>query len=351
MTAPFVILGLPRSRTFWLSRFLSYGDWHCGHDELRHCRTLDDVKAWLSQPCTGTVETAAAPFWRLLPHLAPEARVVTIRRPVDEVVDSLARCGMPVARETVEHWDHKLDQVERRIPGTLRVRFDDLEWEDTCAALFRHCLPYAHDHAWWTGLSDKRLTYPVGTQLRHAAAYIAQHKRLASMARQACLMRMQTGHRPDVAGLTFQQETLADFIRDGQALFAEHALSVGEEADSWQRKNISLMETLEKIGALKITTARINGRMYGYLWTIVFSSLEARDMISAQNSLFYASPQVPGLGLKLGRAALQSAKAAGVKEGFARSGIRGDGDRSDVLWRRLGYEDFGRMHRIDLEAA
>ncbi len=28
---PFVVFGLPRSRTAWLSRFLTYGDWVCGH--------------------------------------------------------------------------------------------------------------------------------------------------------------------------------------------------------------------------------------------------------------------------------------------------------------------------------
>ena len=74
----FVVLAMPRSRTKWLSQFLSYGPWQVGHDEIRHCRSMDDVAAWLSQPFTGTIETAArAAFWRLLParrsrrHAAP----------------------------------------------------------------------------------------------------------------------------------------------------------------------------------------------------------------------------------------------------------------------------------------
>ncbi len=87
----FVIFALPRSRTAWLSRFLSYGEWFCGHEELRHVRSLDDVRAWFSQGQIGTAETAGAPWWRLLERFAPYSPVVIVRRPVDEVVDSLAR--------------------------------------------------------------------------------------------------------------------------------------------------------------------------------------------------------------------------------------------------------------------
>ena len=78
---PFVVFGLPRSRTTWLSRFLTYADWVCGHDELRHMRSMDDISAWFSQPCTGTVETSGAASWRLLDTTAPGARVAIVRRP------------------------------------------------------------------------------------------------------------------------------------------------------------------------------------------------------------------------------------------------------------------------------
>ena len=53
--SPFVVLSMPRSRSKWLSVFLSYGEWGCGHEELLNLRGLDDAKAWLSQPYTGTV--------------------------------------------------------------------------------------------------------------------------------------------------------------------------------------------------------------------------------------------------------------------------------------------------------
>src|SRR5664279_2954834 len=122
---PFVVLAMPRSRSYWLSRFLSAGGWHCGHDELRHMRSLDDVRSWLAQPLTGTVETAAGPFWRLLMDLAPDARVVVLRRPVAEVVDSLVRLGFeraPMVR-IMTRLDAKLAQIAVRVPGCLSVSF------------------------------------------------------------------------------------------------------------------------------------------------------------------------------------------------------------------------------------
>ena len=57
-------------------------------------RMLSDVQAWLSQDAVGTAETAGAPWWRLLPRYRPDARVVVVRRPVREVVDSLMRIEM-----------------------------------------------------------------------------------------------------------------------------------------------------------------------------------------------------------------------------------------------------------------
>lgn len=40
----FLVLGLPRSRTAWLSNFLTYGDITCTHEGLNGCRTLIEYK-------------------------------------------------------------------------------------------------------------------------------------------------------------------------------------------------------------------------------------------------------------------------------------------------------------------
>ena len=155
---PFVVFSLPRCRSKWLSLFLQHGPWQCGHEEIRHCRSLDDVASWLAQPFIGTVETSVAPFWRLLPD---GVRVVTVRRAVPDVVASFHRAGLafdePMMLRTMQRLEHKLDQIERRLPDVLAVRYSDLQDEETCAAVFEHCLGLPHDRAWFAAASPVNL--------------------------------------------------------------------------------------------------------------------------------------------------------------------------------------------------
>jgi len=44
----FLVLGLPRSRTAWLSNFLTYGDISCTHEGLDGCISLEQYKSQFS---------------------------------------------------------------------------------------------------------------------------------------------------------------------------------------------------------------------------------------------------------------------------------------------------------------
>lgn len=357
--APFVVLGLPRSRTFWLSRFLTYRDWSCGHEELRHLRSLDDARLWLSQECVGTCETAASPWWRLLLKYRPDVRIVIVRRPVAEVVDSLLSIDMGSAgsfeRDSLtalmKGLDAKLAQIERRLPAALTIRFEDLRSEQICAAIFEHCLPYKHDAQRWRALSKRNMQCSMPTLLRYMAAFAGPLEKLRSMAKQATLTEFAKRPVTTSDGLTIAQEPFELFLRDGVSLFAEHSLSVGEPANSYLSKNIALMRTLEANGSLKVTVARSNGRMFGYLMTVIAPSLEATNLTTAIHTAFYASPEFPGLGMKLQRAALTGLRESNIGELFLRAGPRGSGPRMASLYRRLGAEDDGQMFRLALRGA
>jgi len=197
MIRPFVVLGLPRSRTFWLSKFLTYQGWTCGHEELRHVRSLRDVQSWLSQPCTGSAETALAPFWRLIPVLAPECRIVLIRRPVDGVLDSLARQGIsgPNLPLQMRRADAKLDQIARRA-DTLEVDYKDLDREYVCKDIFEFCLPYKHDHEWWSRISQMNLQIRMIDLIRYIVAYGPQIRSASEEAKAATLSIMKARQWP-----------------------------------------------------------------------------------------------------------------------------------------------------------
>lgn len=349
---PFVVFGLPRSRTYWLSRFLTYGGWHCGHDELLKVRSLDDVKSWLSMPFTGTVETAAAPWWRLLKHYKPDANIVIIRRPVGEVLQSLYKLGYEPSRDLTKRMEYlaaKLSQIEVNF-RVLTYDYKELNSREACKNIFERCLPYEFDESWWASIRTLNLQINFPAMLRYVAAHDAQLSKFSSIAKQHSLSLISQKEVTSQEGLTFQQESLADFIEGGQDLFKQHAVAVGEPTDTWQTKNIPLMQVLEDLGCLQITTARCNGRMFGYLMAVMSPSLEHRDLKSGIHTLFYASPEFKGIGLKLQRASINALAERGCSEITFQAGVRGSGNRIAAIYKRMGAVNNGELYKLTLNS-
>jgi len=357
-SCPFLILGLPRSRTAWLSKFLTYNGWICGHEELQRMKTLKDIKTWFTQPQVGTVETAAAPWWRLIPVLVPDCKVVCVRRPVNEVVKSLMTLCPGVFDEVtltrgMTYLDHKLGQLTKRLPNVLTVTFDDLNRKETCKQVFEFCLNQPFDEEHYNNLKDKNIQIDFFAMVRYATAYKESLVKLAQQATNKVKTQLALKRNkvipPD--GVTIQRESFDVFVRDGQQLFEQHCTEVGEPIDQWKRKNLGLMKYLDDNGLLQVMVARSNGRMFGYLMTLIAPSLVDTAITSATHSTFYADPTFPGLGLKLQRAANASLQLGGVDEVFMQTGTRGDGDRLGVIYERIGAEPVGNLYRLDLKKA
>lgn len=155
---------------------------------------MDDIQSWLSLPNTGTIETAGAPWWRLAEKMAPGIKTVVIRREVTDVMDSLSRVGIygDAVKTRMIQLDHKLDQIEARVPGVLSVRFDDLAHEPTCARVFEHCLPYQHDPAWWQTIAPVNIQVNVAQLLAYADAYAAQLSKMTVAAKSECLASIRS---------------------------------------------------------------------------------------------------------------------------------------------------------------
>ena len=320
-------------------------------------RGLDDVKAWLSQENTGSAETAAAPFWRLLCKYRTDAKVVIVRRPVNEVVDSLLALDMQEAvqfdryalTKRMRQLNAKLDQIEHRIP-VLSVSFADLVQQESCAHIFEYCLPYSHDRDWYARLASVNIQCSMPAMVRYATANRIQLDKLSSVARHVMLRDLQGRPQFVADSLVIGEEKIETSYPDAQRLFAEHCVEVGEAPDSYLHKNLELMKKLETLGNMQIVTARSNGRMFGYLMTVISPSLESDDgKTIAVHTLFFSSPEFPGLGLKLQRAALDSLKKRNVDEVFFRAGPRGAGPKMGVLYRRLGALDDGNIFRLSLK--
>lgn len=171
---PFVIYATPRSRTAWLSAFLSYRAWRCEHEQSVTMRSFDDMRAFFTQPQRGTIETGAAPAWRLIQHVCPPVRQVVLRRDIGEVMDSFRRLDV----SAVAHYDFPrlernlryLDRILAKIaaqPGVMAIDHADLAREDAVAAVFEHCLPYKFDSAWFRAFRDVNIQVDVVAHLRY----------------------------------------------------------------------------------------------------------------------------------------------------------------------------------------
>jgi hypothetical protein len=177
MSVPFIIYALPRSRTAWLSIFLSYKDWVCGHELAMHMRSMAQVKSVFSRPNTGTAETGAAYGRPLIKHVMPNIKEVIVLRPVEEVIESLMKIDLsgvgyypPEAlRKVIEYGDRVLRKIAQE-KNVLTVNFADLERKETCAKIFEHCLPYPFDKVWWESLRRENIQIDSRELLRYRLA-------------------------------------------------------------------------------------------------------------------------------------------------------------------------------------
>lgn len=360
MSDPFLICALPRSRTRWLSEFLSYGDYECVHDHVRFVRSIVDLRAWLSQDFVGASETAAAPWWRLAQAIRPELRILVVRRPVEDVLASVLAIDMrgvchfdsAVLLNQLQRHDRRLDKIERFARNVLSVNYDDLEKEHTCARVFEHCLPYYHNPEWWKAWA------PLNRQpsMPHLMRYYLANRLQMKMAALSCKREMRRllswrPPEPSDGQLTIQEEDFDIFWRDGQHLFADHAAEVGERDGAMLNVNVFLARELERKGATQIMTARFGGQMVGYLVTLISPTLEDRDLMSAMQNTFYVAKSFRGIGPKLQSASLQRLRERGIGEVVLRAGVRGDGPRLAAMYERLGATEYGRLFNLPLRAA
>lgn len=353
MTTPFIVFSLPRSRSFWLSKFLSTANFHCAHDSSAYLRSIADVKSALATPFYGACETAAAPFWRTLRKLSPSLQAVVVRRPVEDVVASLMRLGPfneDAMRAGMRRLDAKLDQIVARWPGVVEVQFKDLNDAAVCNAIHRHCLGGDMDFARWGALVGQNLQSDFGFQMRYYLSHQRQIERFRSEMAAHEYQALTKGRFREPDELVFAAESIRTAWASARTeLAAQHASQAGEHACAQDEKPYELLCQLEDLENLHVVTARSNGRLAGYLVMTVTPSLEKPGLTVAQPNFLFATPHYPGVGLKLHRAAIEQLRERGVDDLVMRAGVRADGPRLGALYRRLGATDHGQLWRISLK--
>lgn len=347
---PFLIFTLPRSRSFWLSRFLS-GDGAiapCGHDIGAVLDTLADVRNTLDGPLAGTVETGSAMGWRWLRKTFPEAQFVVVRRPIDQVAASLERCGLAVPRTVLDLRSAWLDEIAAR-PGSVVLDQSDLDSPETCAALYWHCRRVECSPT-WLALNmgaNIQLNLPERVaRLRLRAPQIEGLKAEAELADRA----LRNHPLPFVQ---MQNEPWSEQIeREGLALSEAHFDEVDHDIEPRRpfRLDHEIMRGIEAAGQLQLNTARVDGQLAAYcIWTIGPDPESEGLLIANQGPWFVAeNPEYRGLrlGTTLFRRSLDNLKARGVQCVFPHHRTQGRGSKLGTFFRRIGAKEIQRGYSL-----
>lgn len=336
--APFIVYGLPRSRTKWLSVFLGYGGWTCHHDLPATVHTARGVVDLLAAERTGTVETGLEAAWPMLHREFPAARIVVVRRPIEDVRRSLDRHGWAFPPGELEARAARLDEIST-LPGAITVTYDELATEAGCRRVFEHCLRQPFDRDWWQSLASTNIQIDMEAR---AASIEARSSEITSFYRQA-LARS--------ADVTIQAERFEAFRRDGMALFAEHYHEAGSFDGVPLDLNWKMFEAMDAAGGLLVLTARAAGSLVGYILFLISDSLENKTMRVGYQNAFFVLPEFRGhLGRQLHERALDELRRRGIATAVMRSGVLASGPKQARYFERLGAKSLGTLYLLRLGA-
>lgn len=131
---PFIVLSLPRSRSAWMSHWLSYPGKFVGHDIGIQCNDFQQFISSWKNGMAGTVETGAMIGWRLIKHEIPEIKTLIVLRHPDEVIRSLAAKGLTHGPDMVNEIYSRYHMLNAIAAGK---GIQSISWQDLNSPIYR----------------------------------------------------------------------------------------------------------------------------------------------------------------------------------------------------------------------
>lgn len=154
----FMVVGLPRSRTAWLAKFLTYRKQVCVHEPSLHWADMADLGLWLAKK-----EGASDSMLTWLAHDAKRLRVdlpiIVIRRNRSEVLESIKKLDYKTADYLpwyLKRLDERLDRIEDELQ-CFATSFQSLHSPTVCGRIFRMCLGEKMPAGWWERWRDENV--------------------------------------------------------------------------------------------------------------------------------------------------------------------------------------------------
>ena len=148
--------------------------------------------------------------------------------------------------------------------------------------------------------------------------------------------------------IEFKLENLANVKREAEPLLQQHWEEIALNKDIIKlNPDWKAYGELDRVNALRVFTARKDGKLVGYFVVIVSKALHYADHLFANNDIiFLTKPARKGLtGVKLIRFAIDSLKAEGITKLHINTKAH---QPFDPILERLGFEEIERVYSLVL---
>jgi len=148
--------------------------------------------------------------------------------------------------------------------------------------------------------------------------------------------------------IEFKLENLANVKREAEPLLQQHWEEIALNKDIIKlNPDWRAYAELDRVNALRVFTARKDGKLVGYFVVIVSKALHYADHLFANNDIiFLTKPARKGLtGVKLIKFAIDSLKAEGITKLHINTKAH---QPFDPILERLGFEEIERVYSLVL---
>jgi GNAT superfamily N-acetyltransferase len=335
---PFVVFALPRSRTAWLSRWLSaVAQAPVGHDLAIEADTIDQWLGYVARGWRGTCETGAVEVWPILRRSIPACRIITVHRPLEAVCASLEAAGYEPPLCDLQRRNAALEALAGQ-DGVLSLPFDVLDDPRACAVLQEYALGVPFDWPAWREAAC--LNVQINREQRLARL---TERRPQIEALKAELVERLAVHRPFVL---IGEERWTDVADDCERMGAVHHDEATEGIEGVFRLNRNAMLQLAEAGIWRVFTARVDGELAGYCCWTHETNLEADAPQTMAHGPFYVSPEHARhkLGVRLLHVSRDALAAEGYRVLRLHHTMHGRGARAGRLYEALGAVEYQREY-------
>ena len=139
-TKPFLILAMPRSRSYWLSQFLSTPERPCAHDPSIGFADRNAMETYLHRPNGAAVDTALALRWDWVHEAYSSGRgsIIVLTRPIAEVKASLQRLGLTCPDSWLRRLERELS-LANKYAAIDHYAYENLNDEWSVRDLWSRC--------------------------------------------------------------------------------------------------------------------------------------------------------------------------------------------------------------------